>query len=60
MGEKMADDDDPRSVLARRLLADGIRDAEVLRAVATVRRDWFVPPELADEAYEDRPLPIGQ
>ena len=60
MGEKMADDDDPRSVLARRLLADGIRDTGVLRAVATVRRDWFVPPELADEAYEDRPLPIGQ
>jgi len=55
----MAQDDDPRAVLARRLRDDGIHDAEVLRAMATVRREEFVPRELAGEAYEDRPLPIG-
>ena len=55
----MAENEEARNVLARRLREDGIRDTEVLRAVATVRRDFFVPPELVGEAYEDKPLPIG-
>src|SRR3954463_6563421 len=41
--------------LARR----GIRDARVLGAMGAVPRHGFVDPALADEAYEDRPLPIG-
>jgi len=53
------EDQDPRTILASRLREDGIRDAEVLRAIATVRRDRFVPPEHVSDAYEDRPLPIG-
>src|SRR5580765_1609478 len=37
---------------------DKLRDS-VLRAMRTVQRHRFVPPELAAESYRDRPLPIG-
>ena len=36
-----------------------IRDERVLAAMASIPRERFVPPECADEAYEDGPLPIG-
>jgi len=39
--------------------AQGVHDARVLRAMLSVPRHEFVPPELADQAYADRPLPIG-
>ncbi|GIX48564.1 MAG: hypothetical protein KatS3mg131_2775 [Candidatus Tectimicrobiota bacterium] len=38
----------------------GITDARVLQAMREVPRHLFVPPEWRDEAYEDRPLPIGE
>jgi len=41
--------------LARR----GIQDTRILRAFAEVPREEFVPPELAEFAYDDAPLPIG-
>ena len=34
--------------------------AAVRRAIATVPRERFVPSHLADAAYENRPLPIGE
>ncbi len=37
----------------------GISDKDVLRAMRTVPRQDFVPPEYQDQAYEDHPLPIG-
>jgi protein-L-isoaspartate(D-aspartate) O-methyltransferase len=37
---------------------DKLRDS-VLRAMRTVPRHRFVPPELVAESYRDRPLPIG-
>jgi protein-L-isoaspartate(D-aspartate) O-methyltransferase len=37
----------------------GIQDPRVLGAMGTVPRHLFVDPALADEAYADRPLPIG-
>ena len=40
--------------------ARGVRDAEVLRAMRSVPRHRFVPPDLRDQAHSDRPLPIGQ
>jgi len=45
----------------QQLIADwrGISNPEVLRARATVPRREFVPPEIRQSAYEDRPLPIG-
>jgi protein-L-isoaspartate(D-aspartate) O-methyltransferase len=37
----------------------GVGDARVLGAMRAVPRDRFVPPDLASQAYDDRPLPIG-
>ncbi len=37
----------------------GVRDRRVLAAMAWVPREWFVPPPLVPEAYQDGPLPIG-
>jgi len=37
-----------------------VTDPAVLAAVAEVPRHLFVPEKYRDEAYEDRPLPIGQ
>lgn len=41
------------------LRAQGIHDEGVLRAVALVPRDQFVPEPLREWAWEDRPLSIG-
>jgi protein-L-isoaspartate(D-aspartate) O-methyltransferase len=38
---------------------EGIKDTSVLRALAAVARHLFVPVSLRDQAYENRPLPIG-
>ncbi|MFN2431596.1 MAG: protein-L-isoaspartate(D-aspartate) O-methyltransferase [Gemmatimonadota bacterium] len=38
----------------------GIRDPRVLAALARVPRHRFVPEEVLDLAYDDRPLPIGK
>lgn len=40
--------------------AQGVRDARVLDAMRRVPRHLFVPPGLAEQAYDDRPLPIGE
>jgi protein-L-isoaspartate(D-aspartate) O-methyltransferase len=37
----------------------GIRDPRLLGAIREVPRGDFVPPDLADQAYFDVPLPIG-
>jgi protein-L-isoaspartate(D-aspartate) O-methyltransferase len=37
----------------------GIRQEPVLKAMGTVKRHLFVPAGQTDEAYDDRPLPIG-
>lgn len=37
----------------------GVNNPSVLNALLTVERHRFVPPELLDVAYSDRPLPIG-
>jgi protein-L-isoaspartate(D-aspartate) O-methyltransferase len=44
-----------RSQLSRR----GITNLRVLAAMAWVPREWFVPLQLARQAYRDGPLPIG-
>jgi protein-L-isoaspartate(D-aspartate) O-methyltransferase len=40
-------------------LRHGVADERVLEAVRSVPRDVFVPPELAAEAWDNVPLPIG-
>src|SRR5574341_2281788 len=37
----------------------GIMNSDVLRAMNTVPRHKFVPPEYVDQSYENHPLPIG-
>src|SRR5688500_6648343 len=46
-------------LVAVQLEGRGIRDARVLDAMRRVPRHRFVPPELAERAYADSPLPIG-
>jgi protein-L-isoaspartate(D-aspartate) O-methyltransferase len=41
------------------LNSDGVRDREVLFAIAKVPRERFVPPVMAACAWDNRPLPIG-
>lgn len=43
----------------RQIAGRGVRDPAVLDAMRTVPRDRFVPEDLAEFAYEDRPLPIA-
>ena len=45
-------------MVSEHLLARGIRDAAVVRAMREVPREAFLPPEMARLAYEDGPLPI--
>jgi protein-L-isoaspartate(D-aspartate) O-methyltransferase len=42
------------------IAARGLRDPAVLEAMRTVPREAFLPPELAEFAYEDHPLPIAE
>jgi protein-L-isoaspartate(D-aspartate) O-methyltransferase len=48
-----------RQDLVAHLRRSGIRNQRVLDAIGAVRRELFVPDELAWEAYADRALPIG-
>ncbi|MCM2375024.1 protein-L-isoaspartate(D-aspartate) O-methyltransferase [Aporhodopirellula aestuarii] len=49
-----------RLAMLRLLKRRGIRDEAVLRAMAHVRREAFLPDELREHAYDDGPLPIGE
>ncbi len=46
-------------MVARTIAARGISNSEVLRAMQTVPRHRFVPPDYVGQAYDDRALPIG-
>ena len=46
-------------MVVEQIRARGVRDKRVLRAMAKVRREAFVPPGLRDKACADSPLPIG-
>ncbi len=49
-----------RSVMVQQQIqARGIKDQSILQAFLEVERHLFVPSDLTDHAYEDRPLPIG-
>src|SRR5881409_872421 len=46
-------------MIASQIANRGVRNRRVLAALAWTPREWFVPPPLAPDAYEDGPLPIG-
>src|SRR5438552_1965519 len=48
-----------RRMIATQIANRGVRNRRVLAALAGTPREWFVPPSLAANAYEDAPLPIG-
>jgi protein-L-isoaspartate(D-aspartate) O-methyltransferase len=49
-----------RHMVETQLRPRGIRDERVLEAMRLIPRHEFVPAELRDAAYDDRPLPIGE
>ena len=53
---------DPRraAMIEQQIYARGVRDEKVLAAFAAVPREDFVPEDLQELAYADRPLPIGE
>src|SRR5713226_3130917 len=46
-------------MVTEQIEARGVRSASVLEAMRDVPRHLFVPPDMAAQAYEDHPLPIG-
>jgi len=48
-----------RNRMVQKLAAQGITDAQVLTAMATIERHRFVDSALVNQAYEDTSLPIG-
>lgn len=46
-------------MVVRQLAGRGVRDQRVLTAMRWAPREWFLPPQLAGQAYNDAPLPIG-
>lgn len=48
-----------KRMISEQIEARGVRDERVLQAMGNVRREAFVPSNLRDRAYSDRPLPIG-
>jgi protein-L-isoaspartate(D-aspartate) O-methyltransferase len=61
MTMELADPRDQRlEMVQRQIAARGITDPAVLSAMRTVPRHEFVPADLRDLAYDDRPLPIGR
>jgi len=61
LAKEMADESVTRrlAMVESQLESRGIRDTMVLAAMGRVPRHEFVPEALRDEAYQDRPLPIG-
>jgi protein-L-isoaspartate(D-aspartate) O-methyltransferase len=49
-----------RQMVERQLRARGIRDECVLNAMLTIAREEFVPAEMRELAYMDRPIAIGE
>lgn len=47
------------ALVSRQIEGRGVRDRLVLAAMRAVQRELFVPEEVAADAYDDTPLPIG-
>jgi protein-L-isoaspartate(D-aspartate) O-methyltransferase len=56
--ERMSTEAARRRMVERQIRARGVRDPRVLEAMRSVPREAFVSAELAELAYDDRPLPI--
>lgn len=47
------------AMVEQQIIARGVKDPRVIKAMETVPRHKFLPPEEAPFAYEDEPRPIG-
>lgn len=56
----MANETLREKMVARQIASRGMDDVRLLDAMREVPRDAFVPPHLAEFAYADMPLPIGE
>ncbi len=57
---RLADEALRQMMVQRQIRARGVKDKRVLAAMEKVPRHEFVPAEQRLQAYEDRPLPIGE
>jgi protein-L-isoaspartate(D-aspartate) O-methyltransferase len=48
-----------REKMVKQIERRGVKDAAVLKTMRTVKRHEFVPADQLNNAYQDRPLPIG-
>ena len=48
------------NMVKHQIAARGVKDPRVLEAMSRVPRHLFVPESLAERAYDDSPLPIGE
>lgn len=48
------------AMVAEQIEGRGIMDRRVIEAMRRLPREDFVPPDLREESYADRPLPIGE
>jgi len=48
-----------QNMLKSQIISRGIKDKKVLKAISEIPRHYFVLEEYLDEAYADKPLPIG-
>ena len=55
----MADYEKARAGLISQL-SSHIQDRRVLDVMSRIPRERFIPPDFRDQAYEDKPLPIGK
>ena len=51
--------DERDHMVREQILARGVREPAVIRALRTVPRHEFVPADVSAKAYDDHPLPIG-
>ena len=47
------------AMVNNQIVARGIDDQAVIKAMIKVKRHLFIPPEYREQAYEDHPVPIG-
>ncbi len=59
LGQGKSLDEQRTEMVDRQLIARGISDPDVLKAMRGVPRDRFVPTKFLSDAYKDGPLPIG-
>ncbi len=48
-----------KEMVNKQIVANGIRNPQIIKAMLKVPRHLFVPKQYIDRAYEDTPLPIG-